>query len=160
MNPTESRKRLEAFIDSAVPHHTLGLLYGRRRIGKSTLLLSLVEARGGFYWEATRGESAVQLARLGEALGAYLGVGRLSFESWEEAIRQLLRLGAERPLPVVLDEFGYVLESDPTVDSVLAAALGPHGRRTIPGQARLILCGSAIAMMAALTEGETALRGR
>lgn len=67
----------------------------------------------------------MQLARLGEALGAYLGVGRLSFESWEEAIRQLLRLGAERPLPVVLDEFDYVLESDPTVDSVIAGAVGP-----------------------------------
>jgi hypothetical protein len=102
----------------------------------------------------------VQLARLGTALGAHLGVGRLSLESWEEAFQRLLRLGAEGPLPVVLDEFGYVLEADPTVDSVIAAALGPLGRRANPGQTRLILCGSAIAMMAALTQGEAALRSR
>jgi len=160
MNPTESRERLQAFIDSAAPRNTLGLLYGRRRIGKSTLLVSLVQAHQGFYWEATRGEPAVQLARLGEALGAHLGVGRLSLESWEEALKRLLGLGASGPLPVVLDEFGYVLEADPTVDSVLASLLGPGGRQANPGQARLILCGSAIAMMAALTEGEAALRGR
>ncbi|TVR58901.1 MAG: ATP-binding protein [Gemmatimonadales bacterium] len=160
MNPTESRERLQAFIDSAVPRNTLGLLYGRRRIGKSTLLVSLVEARQGFYWEATRGEPAVQLARLGEALGAYLGVGRLSLDSWEEALQRLLGLGASGPLPVVLDEFGYVLEAGSTVDSVLASLLGPGGRQAHPGQARLILCGSAVAMMAALTEGEAALRGR
>jgi uncharacterized protein len=160
MNPIESRERLEAFVDSPAPRHTLGLLYGRRRIGKSTLLVSLVQARGGFYWEATRGETAVQLGRLGDALGAHLGVGRLSLENWEEALQRLLQLGAAGPLPVVLDELGYVLEADPTVDSVIAAALGPLGRSTNPGQARLILCGSAIAMMAALTQGEAALRGR
>ncbi len=160
MNPTDSRNRLQAFVDSPVPRSTLGLLYGRRRIGKSTLLVSLVEANQGFYWEATRGESAVQLARLGDALGAHLGVGRLSLQSWEEALQRLLQLGASVPRPVVLDEFGYVLEADPTVDSVIATMMGPHSRRANPGQSRLILCGSAIAMMSALTQGEAALRGR
>jgi len=160
MNPIEARERLQAFVNSPAPRNTLGLLYGRRRIGKSTLLVSLVEASQGFYWEATRGEPAVQLARLGHALGAHLGVGRLSFESWEDALRHLLQPGASGPLPVCLDEFGYVLEADPTVDSVIATLLGPLSRREHPGQARLILCGSAIAMMAALTQGEAALRGR
>ncbi|CAN5729046.1 ATP-binding protein [soil metagenome] len=160
MDPIESRERLQTFVDSPAPRNTLGLLYGRRRIGKSTLLVSLVEAHRGFYWEATRGESAVQLARLSDALGAHHGVGRLSLENWEEALQRLLRLGASGPLPIVLDEFGYVLEADPTVDSVIATTLGPLSRRANPGQARLILCGSAIAMMAALTQGESALRGR
>ncbi|MDX2207459.1 MAG: hypothetical protein SFU57_07435 [Gemmatimonadales bacterium] len=160
MDPNASLEHLESFLGSAAPQATLALLYGRRRIGKSTLLMSLVERHQGFYWEATRGESAVQLSRLGEALGDYLDVGRIALESWEEAIRRLLQLGAMGPLPIVLDEFGYVLEADPTVDSTIATALGPQGRRVNPGQARLILCGSAIAMMAALTQGEAALRGR
>jgi hypothetical protein len=160
VNPTEARQRLEAFFDSQAQRSTLGLLYGRRRIGKSTLLVSLVEARRGFYWEATRGESAVQLARLGDAVGAYLKVGRLSLDSWEEALQRLLQIGSAGAVPVVLDEFGYVLEAGSTVDSVIATALGPRGRQASPGQTRLILCGSAIAMMAALTAGEAALRGR
>ena len=124
------------------------------------MLEELTAQRGGFYWEATRGESGVHLGRLGEALGAYLNVGRISLESWEDALRQLLRLGESGPVPIVMDEFGYLLEADPTLDSIVAAALGPGGRRSGSGQARLILCGSAMAMMRGLTAGEAPLRGR
>jgi hypothetical protein len=79
---------------------------GRRRIGKSTLLEAVTREQGGFYWEATRTESPIQLARLGEALGEHLGVGRLALDNWDEAFGQLVRLGEERRLPVVVDEFG------------------------------------------------------
>jgi len=160
MDPTTARQPLTDFLDASVTRHTLGLMYGRRRIGKSTLLYDVVRERGGFYWEATRGEPAVHLARLGEAIGSHLGVGRLALEHWGDAISHLLRLGAGGVTPVALDEFGYLLEADPTMDSVIAAALGPAGQDAVPGQARLMLCGSAIAMMGALTAGEAPLRGR
>jgi hypothetical protein len=148
------------FVESDVARHTLGLVYGRRRIGKSTLLEGLTSDRGGFYWEATRTERTVHLERLGAAVGEHLGVGRLAFATWEDAFAQLLRLGADHSVPVVVDEFGHVIEADPSVPSVVAAALGPAGQRRNAGRARLITCGSAIAMMRALTAGEAPLRGR
>ena len=160
MDQDASGPIIETFLESGAGHPTLGLVYGRRRIGKSTLLQRVAVARKGFYWEATRTAPAVHLARLGEALGAHLGVGRLSFETWEEALAQLLRLEQHGPLPVVLDEFGYLLEADPSLDSIVAAALGPAGRQANPGQARLLLCGSAMAMMRTLTAGQAPLRGR
>ena len=124
MDQDASGPTIESFLESGAGHSTLGLVYGRRRIGKSTLLQRIVLARGGFYWEATRTAPAVHLARLGEALGARLGVGRLSLEMWEEALAELVRLGQQGPLPVVLDGFGYLLEAYPS-DSIVAAALGP-----------------------------------
>jgi len=160
MDPISARQPLSKFLDAPVKRHTLGLMYGRRRIGKSTLLHELVRDRGGFYWEATRGEPAVHLARLGEAIGSHLGVGTLSLENWQHAVAQLLRLGAAGATPVALDEFGYLLEADPTLDSVIASAIGPAGQEAIPGKGRLLLCGSAVAMMRALTAGEAPLRGR
>jgi uncharacterized protein len=163
MDQDAARTHLERFLDSGVAHPTLALLYGRRRIGKSTLLARLTEAHGGFYWEATRGEPAVQLARLGEALGAHIGAGRLAFANWDEAILALLRLArdrGDRASPIVLDEFGYMSEAEPRIDSVVAAALGPARRGGAPGRARLILCGSAISLMKELTAGQAPLRGR
>ncbi len=151
---------LDDFFDSTADRPVLGLLYGRRRIGKSTLLVQQVESRGGFYFEATRVESAVQLDRLGKALGAHLGVGTIALADWEEAFEALLRLGSGAPVPIVLDEFGHVLEADRSVDSVLASALGPGARARSSSRARLVLCGSAIALMRALTAGEAPLRGR
>lgn len=148
------------FIDAAAPRPLLGLVYGRRRIGKSTLLVSEVERRGGFYFEATRVSTPAQLDRLGADLGEHLGVGRIALASWEEALKALLRLGAESPTPVVIDEFGHVLEADRSVDSTLASAFGPGARRGPTSHTRLILCGSAISLMRALTAGEAPLRGR
>lgn len=154
------RDHVERFVSSGTRRHTLGLVYGRRRIGKSTLLEGVAAERSGFFWEATRTEPAVQLDRLGAALGEHLGVGTLSLPTWEDALAALLRLGERGSVPVVLDEFGHVVEADASVPSVVAAAIGPAGRRRSSGRARLILCGSAIAMMRSLTSGEAPLRGR
>ena len=56
---------LSSFFDTAVARPTLGVVYGRRRIGKSTLLVREAEKRSGFYFEATRVATPVQLERLG-----------------------------------------------------------------------------------------------
>ncbi|HAS09855.1 MAG TPA: ATPase, partial [Acidimicrobiaceae bacterium] len=154
------RRQLVEFFDNPADRALLGLVYGRRRIGKSTLLVEQATARGGFYFEATRVEAPAQLRRLGAAVGEYQGTGRLAFDSWEEAVDALLQLGEDDPVPVVLDEFGLILQADPAVDSVLAAALGPAARARRSSAARVVLCGSAIAMMRALTAGEAPLRGR
>lgn len=160
MDALASREILERFIDSPAKVNTLALVYGRRRIGKSTLLADLTTERQGFYWEATRAEPAVHLGRLGDALGTHLGVGRLRFDTWEEALGRMVQIASTRAVPVVLDEFGYLLEADPGIDSIVSTVLGPVGKRAYPGRARLILCSSAIAMMRSLTGGEAPLRGR
>lgn len=151
---------VSGFIDTTAGRPLLGLVYGRRRIGKSTLLVNEVEARDGFYFEATRVSTRVQLDRLGARLGEHLGVGRLSLDTWEQALQSLLALGATNPVPVVIDEVGHVLEADRSFDSTVASALGPGALRNVASQARLVLCGSAISVMSALTAGEAPLRGR
>ncbi len=156
----QDRAALGAFLDSPIDRPLLGLVYGRRRIGKSTMLVEQAERWGGFYFEAIRAETPVQLERLGAALGEHLGVGRLALANWEEAVGALLRLGEQSAVPVILDEFGHIIAADSSVESILTAALGPGALRTSASKARLILCGSAIAMMRALTDGEAPLRGR
>ncbi len=152
--------QLDSFFDNQVKRPTIGLMYGRRRIGKSTALVDQAQARGGFYFEATRVETPLQLDRLGRELGEFLDVGRIAIADWEEAIAALLRLGSTAVTPVILDEFGYIIEADASVESIVAAAVGPDARRRQSSRTRLMLCGSAIAMMRALTEGEAPLRGR
>ena len=45
----QDRAALGAFLDSPIDRPLLGLVYGRRRIGKSTMLVEQAERRGGFY---------------------------------------------------------------------------------------------------------------
>lgn len=161
MPSADDRAQLARFLDDdVVDRATLALVYGRRRIGKSTLLVDEVARRDGVYFEATRVDTPVQLARLGAVVGQHLGVGRVAFDDWEDAFGQLVQLGERRNVPVVLDEFGYVRQADAAVETTLAAALGPGARRAGPSSARLVLCGSAISMMRSLSGPQAALRGR
>ena len=59
----------------------------------------------------------------------------------------------------MLDEFGYVIEADSSVPSVSASASAPCSRRSSESRACSIVCGSAIAMMRALTTGTAAGEG-
>src|SRR5262249_52901358 len=74
----------------------------------------------------------------------------------------LLQLGERSvdPVPVVIDEFPYLVGAEPALPSVIQAALSPLGRARQHSRARLILCGSAVTTMQALLSASAPLRGR
>jgi hypothetical protein len=170
---------LSAFVSDATPGLRIGIVYGRRRQGKSYPLRRLASATRGFYYQALEHEPAQALTELGDRLGAHLGVGRLALSDWDEAISSLGRLAprtggglpallpmqlgagsvAIGPAVAVIDEFPYLLEKTPELPSLLQRAVDRSKDEGWPA-VRLILCGSAISVMAGLLEGQGALRGR
>jgi uncharacterized protein len=153
--------RLHEFVSEPSSDATLGLVWGRRRVGKSFLLERLAKETGGFYYHALRGSSGEALRDLGEALGARAGAGApLALRNWEHAVELLMALGQDGTRLVVLDEFPYLLEHSPELDAILQRHFEPgHPSRTTT-QTRLILCGSAISVMSNLLNGTAPLRGR
>lgn len=156
---------LASFVSDPAPGLRIAVLYGRRRQGKSFLLRRLASATAGFYHQALEHEPAQALAELGARMGEHLGVGRLAFASWDEALAGLqrtalaLRPAGEGPAVVILDEFPYLLERSPELVSLLQRAVDRSAGEGMP-PARLILCGSAISIMAGLLHGQKPLRGR
>jgi hypothetical protein len=78
---------------------------------------------------------------------------------WTEVADVLLRLGRERPVPVVIDEFPYLAGGAPLLPSVLQAAYAPRRPERTQSRSRLILCGSALSFMAGLLPDGAPLRG-
>ncbi len=151
---------LVAFSSAPVDHSTLGIVWGRRRIGKSFLLSQLGDQQG-LYYEAVRGSASEALRELGVAVAEAVGApAPLSFPDWEAAIAALMELGAKRPFTVVLDEYPYLREQTPELDSIIQRAFGPKSSLRAENQCRLILCGSAMSVMAGLLGGTAPLRGR
>lgn len=152
---------LVAFARQTGPGTRLALVRGRRRQGKSFLLRRLADATGGFYYQALEQERSQALDAFGAATGAYLGVpgGRLAFDGWDGAIGAIgqVRRG-DQPALIVIDEFPYLLAHSPELPSVLQRHI--DGSRDSGPPVRLIICGSALSVMASLLEGSQALRGR
>jgi uncharacterized protein len=137
------------------PTARLGVLYGRRRLGKTHLVEQLAIATGGLYFCAAQQSSAANLADLGRAVTEWIG-SRTRYESWDEALKHLLHIEAASGAVAVLDEVGYLIEASPSFPSLLQRALDRRPRPTVP----LLLSGSAQAVMRDLTTSGKPLRGR
>jgi AAA+ ATPase superfamily predicted ATPase len=150
---------LTRFVQSASPSVRLGIVSGRRRQGKTFLLRALAEATGAFYYAAAETTSADSLRDLGAALAARTGAALpFAIHDWGEAIgalRDTFPSGL-----VILDEFPYLIRSDPALPSLIQRMTDDQawGRRA--GGTRLLLCGSAMSVMGGLLAGNAPLRGR
>lgn len=139
----------------------LGLIYGRRRLGKSYFLQNFLKGKRGIYFLAA---SSTSLENLGELLDQV----RMTFpdrddatlenyNSWRTGLRLLCELARDEPLLVVLDEFSYLSEADPSIVSVLQVIWDRDARDT---HLKLILCGSELGTLSAMDDYGAPLHGR
>lgn len=148
---------LTGFVTSPSPDVRLGVVSGRRRQGKTYLLDALASQLGGFFFAATDSTEAESLERFGHAVGAFAGGGRYAFRGWEEALDQLFAVVGDGI--VVIDELPYLVKASPSLPSLLQHAFDPRGGARRSGT-RVLLCGSAMAVMGDLLTGTAPLRGR
>jgi hypothetical protein len=152
---------LSRFITDDQPGATIGVVSGRRRQGKTYLLDAAYEQAGGFYFGATQATDAESLRLISADLTAHLNPpSPLHLADWHEVLDTLLALGAERPVPVVLDEFPYLVKAAPELPSVIQQAFRTRRPERTRSQTRLLLCGSAMSFMGGLLSGNAPLRGR
>jgi len=141
----------------------LVLVWGRRRAGKTRLLGELADGKRAVFYGATQQSSAAELAGLSEGVrravqpsGAdLLALG--DFPSWEVALEYLGEQAAARRLLVVLDEFPYLIDSEPALPSLIQRFWDHRGRTT---RLMLVLCGSAQSAMLDLQKARAPLFGR
>ena len=160
---------LAEFAGSSLPGLRIAVVYGRRRQGKSYLLRRLADAVGGFYHLATEQAEAISLRRFGDSLASWAGLsaGAFGFSGWEQALGTAGELMVAAPPRgasslLVIDEFPYLAQETPGLPSIVQGvydSLGP-GAGSGSVSLRLVLCGSAISVMADLLSGTKALRGR
>jgi len=162
---------LTAFVGRSLPHAMLGIVSGRRRMGKTYLLRALVERHGGFYFGATAGTEAESLRQFSAALAEHVGSPvAFSFGTWDDAISYLFGLAdpgtrdvsggsaPEAPFLVVIDEFPYLAKVAPELPSLIQREIDRFQVRE--SRMRLLLCGSAMSVMGGLLASTAPLRGR
>lgn len=94
-----------------------GYVTGRRRVGKTALLVEAVRRFGGVYHQAVEGTPQQQLLHFAEELREPLPVFRgVTPRTWSECLHLLA--GTTLPRLLVVDEFPYWVQGDPTLPSL------------------------------------------
>lgn len=152
---------LAAFATDGAPGLRIGIVRGRRRHGKSFVLEHLCRAVGGAYVLALQESRLMALNRFSDALAGRLGFSVGRFEDWVSALDGAVDGLAQAGVALlVLDEFPYLVANSPELPSVLQALYDRRGPGSGGLPFRIVLCGSAVSIMATLLSGDQALRGR
>jgi AAA+ ATPase superfamily predicted ATPase len=130
----------------------VALLWGRRRIGKSTLLQRFAEDKPSIFYQAVKGTETEQLIGLTDRILAHRPDPLLTaapLANWRQATAYLVAMARQakasgQPLLVVLDEFPYLVASDSNLPSILQAALEDVKRESLP--LFLVLAGSQVGL--------------
>ncbi|HVE81987.1 MAG TPA: ATP-binding protein [Myxococcales bacterium] len=125
-------------------------IYGRRRVGKSELILRFLErGRRGVYFLGKVAPAGLQLREFLQESARAVGeplLAQLSVPGWKEALEAVVdRWKGPGKLVLALDEFQWMVGSSPELPSVLQELWDRRWRRF--GRVMLILCGSFVGFM-------------
>jgi hypothetical protein len=135
-----NRERELAELDRAAASGGLLVIFGRRRVGKTRLLSHWLRHHEGLYSQAIEASRDVQIAQVVHDLGQRWTT-RVEPKTWSEFF-ELLALQPS-PWTLCLDEFTYLVASDPSLPSRLQQWLD----HALPPGSLLILAGSSTRMM-------------
>jgi len=133
------------------------IMYGRRRVGKTELLREFLKKRKGLYILARQESGREQLKKISSQIAEYYNdtlVQINPFVSWDALFLYL----SEKPrIPIVIDEFPYIVQSSKQVTGILQDY---WDNKFSKKNAFLILCGSSITMMEELLGKKSPIYGR
>ena len=133
------------------------VLYGRRRVGKTELLKEFLKKHKGLYILARQESETEQLRKTSSQIAEYYhdNVLKLNpFTSWDALFLYL----SEKPrVPMVIDEFPYIVQSSKNVTGILQDY---WDNKFSKKNSYIILCGSSITMMEKILGKKSPIYGR
>ncbi len=125
------------------------VVYGRRRVGKTELLLHSLREQPGIYYMGKTAPPALQLRELLEESARVLEeplLAQMQPKSWKDVLQAIVsRWRGPKKLVLVLDEFQWLVEASPELPGVLQELWDLHWRDN--QQVVLVLCGSFVGFM-------------
>ena len=123
------------------------VIYGRRRVGKTTLIKEFIKDKRAFYFLATTESEAQSVKRFAGVLSRTTKnpmLSKVTFTDWLDLFQVVADDHSDEKKVLVIDEFPYLVKTNPDFPSILQNAwdevLKDHN-------VMLILCGSLISMM-------------
>ena len=121
------------------------VLYGRRRIGKTSLLSEFSKGKNAIFFSSQEKNDALSLMDFSEAVQSHFDEDFYgAFSSWQNAFGYIGDKASKERLLLVIDEFPYIANENPSIKSILQHTIDHQWKdRNI----FLILCGSSVSFM-------------
>lgn len=123
------------------------VIYGRRRVGKTTLIKEFLKEKTAFYFLATEELENQSMKRLASVVARTTGnhlLQKAAFSDWLDLFRVIAEYKPEEKKVFVMDEFPYLVKTNPAFPSILQNAWDEIFKDC---PIMLILSGSFIGMM-------------
>jgi len=141
---TEDLAFLQSQYDGA--DASLVILYGRRRVGKTSLISEFGKDKNMLYFLATEESEAANRRQFKDLVAAYTGnelLKNAAVDNWEVIFSALSQYKASKRKLIVIDEFQYIGKSNPSFPSVFQRVWESLKKQDVMA----ILCGSLISLM-------------
>ena len=97
-----------------------GVLYGRRRIGKSSILNEFLKGKKGILFQAKQDNSYGNLKSFSYEVDHLLNLpDTFVFASWQHAFKSIQEYAKNERFVLVIDEYPYIVSQDSSFSSVL-----------------------------------------
>ena len=122
------------------------VVYGRRRVGKTTLINTFCKDKKTVYFVAVQSTMKENLEILSAQILSVLApdAPKNPFPSFRDAIEYVFERAKNERIIFAIDEYPYLANSDKAVSSILQAAIDKH---QADSKLFLILCGSSMSFM-------------
>lgn len=141
---------------------SFSVIYGRRRVGKTTLIKEFVKDKPAIYFQAIVSSEKDNLENFSRSVGAFEGKNLeayYSYASFSSLFDAITQMAQKQPMVLVIDEFPYLARSYPEISSILQYYID-HIWNDVEGL-HLILAGSSMSFMEHQVLGyESPLYGR
>ena len=161
MNFINREKELETLNKEYKKDNSFVVLYGRRRVGKTTLIKEFIKDKKAFYFLADKQNENLQIERFKNQISEYFKdefLKKIEIKDWDTVFDYLLTKISNEKIILVIDEFQYLCMTNKDFSSIF--------QRIYDGKLKdknimIILCGSLISMMYSETLAyESPLYGR
>ena len=121
------------------------VLYGRRRVGKTSLLVEFMKKHKVIFFSAQEKNNALNLQDFSKCVQTYFdGMSFASFVDWEQAFNYVSQKAQNEKTVLIIDEFPFIASEYPAIKSILQHTIDHvWSKKNI----MLVLCGSSISFM-------------